>query len=159
MIHIAHERVAIIPMDDPDRTPGGLWIPDIAKERTDQGIIKYVGKNVTPDLGIGMHVLFSGYSGTLMSLEGEGRLIIIHQDFIIAELPDPPSTDVPGLYFKGTDGEFYMANYELGMEFMARALHDAPWFRRVGVNKHRPGKVEQDKAFDLRGSWSENSDG
>ena len=158
MIRIAHDRVAIIPMDDPDITPGGIIIPDIAKERTDQGIIKYVGKNVTA-LGIGMHVLFSGYSGTLVNLEGEGRLIIIHQDFIIADLPDPPTTDVPGLYFKGKDGEFYMATYELGLEFMARALHEAPWFRRVGVTKHRPSKVEQDKAFDLRGSWSENSDG
>lgn len=156
MIRIPRDKVAVIPMDDPDQTPGGLWIPEMAKERTDQGIIKYVGENVT-ELGIGMHVLFSGYSGTLLHLEGEGRLIVIHQDFIIAELPDPPQTDVPGLYFKGRDGEFYTATYELGLEFMARALHEAKWFKRVGITKHRPGKIEQDKAFSSRGNWSADS--
>lgn len=157
MIRVPRNMVAVIPMDDPDQTPGGLWIPDMAKERTDQGIIKYVGANVK-DLGIGMHVLFSGYSGTLVGLEGEGRLIFILQDFVIAELPDPPTTDVAGLYFKGRNGEYYVATYELGMEFMARALHDAPWFRRVGITKHRPAKDEQDLAFKHTGSWSDEDE-
>ena len=157
MIRVPRNQVAIIPMDDPDVTPGGIIIPEMARERTDQGIIKYVGADVK-DLGIGMQVLFSGYSGTLVHLEGEGRLIFIHQDFCLAELPDPPTTDVPGLYFKGRDGEFYVATYELGMEFMAKALHEAPWFRRVGVTKHKPGKIEQDKAFKHVGRWSKDEE-
>jgi chaperonin GroES len=154
MIHIPRNKVAIIPMDDPDVTPGGIIIPEMARERTDQGIIKYVGDNVKI-LGIGMHVLFSGYSGSLIHLEGEGRLIIIHQDFVLAELPDPPTTDVPGLYFKGRDGTFFIATYELGMELMAKALHEAPWFRRIGVTKHKPAKDEQAVSFAARGSWSD----
>jgi len=98
MIHLTSNKVAITPILDPDKTPGGLYIPDIAKERADQGIVKYIGPRVK-DIKIGDYVLFGGYDGTTVRLEGEGTFILIREPFIKCIL-DRPDTDINGLYFR-----------------------------------------------------------
>lgn len=147
MITLQRDKVGIIPIDDPEKI-GHIIIPDIAKERCDQGIVKYVGPDVK-FVEIGMYVIFSGYSGTLISISGEGRLIIMPEEFIVAEIKDIPATKIPGLYFSGygsgtreKDGEYFEASYELAMNFIAKALSEAPWWRGVGGNGKR--------AFDVR---------
>lgn len=149
MIKIPREKVAVIPMENPDKI-GHIYIPEMAQGRTQQGIIKYVGADVR-DLAIGMHVMYSPYSGTLIQLEGEGKLIIIHSDFIAAELPDEVSTDIPGLYFRGNDGQYYMANYELGMEFIARAIGESDWGRSIRFKNQERVKPEIVASGKMRG--------
>ncbi len=132
MIRIPHDKVAIIPIRDSDKI-GHIWIPDTAKERTDQGIVKYVGPDVkwcTP----GMYVTFSGYSGTLLYIADPDRpndpgetVIILKEDFIFCELSDLPPTDVPGLFFRGVDGSYFQANVEQSLELISRAINDADW--------------------------------
>lgn len=146
MIRLPRQKVALTPLYDPDTTPSGrIIIPDMAKERCDQGLVKYVGADVDEHIKVGMHVLFSGYSGTLTHIDGEGTLIIMHQDFIIAELPDPPQTEIPGLFFQGTDGQYFQATYEYAMEFIARGFKDAAWFREIQVKTPKPTLKEYDK--------------
>lgn len=146
MIKIPRGKVALTPLYDPDTTPSGrIIIPDVAKERCDQGLVKYVGADVDEYIKVGMHVLFSAYSGTLTHIAGEGTLIIMHQDFIIAELPDPPQTEIPGLFFKGADGDYFQATYEYAMEFIARGFKDAEWFRKIEVKTSKPSLADYDK--------------
>lgn len=102
MIHlIPNENIAVSPLFDKGISAGGLYIPDSAIERCDQGIVKYIGKGVPldVDLKIGDHVLFSGYTGTLLAIEGEGDLIIFNYQFAICKIDDDP-TVVNGLFFK-----------------------------------------------------------
>ena len=99
MIEIVKDRVAVTPIFDADTSKGGIIIPDIAKERCDQGIVKYVGKDVK-DIKIGQYVLFSGYTGTLVHVEGEGSVIIMPEEFIVAVLSDVENVFVSGLYYK-----------------------------------------------------------
>src|SRR5678810_1211728 len=75
MMKLVKDRVAVTPIFDADTSPGGIIIPDIAKERCDQGIVKYIGPNVK-DIKIGMYVLFSGYTGTLVHIAGEGSVTV-----------------------------------------------------------------------------------
>lgn len=89
------DKVAIIPIEDPDVRPSGLWIPDQAKQRADQGIIKYRGPNVK-HLRVGMHVLFSPYSGTKITHVEEGTLFIMPEDAVEALISeDPPMPIFP----------------------------------------------------------------
>lgn len=75
--------VAVIPVADPDQTSeGGLWIPEQAKQRIDQGIVKYTGPEVR-DVSRGDHVQFTGYSGQKASIEDEGVLYFIHESEIL----------------------------------------------------------------------------
>lgn len=149
MILIPREKVAVIPMENPDKI-GSIYIPDMAQGRTQQGIVKYVGAEVV-DIHVGDHVMYSPYSGTLIHLEGEGKLIIVHHDFITARLPDQISTDIPGLFFKGRDGTFYMANYELAMEFITRAVGETDWARSIVFKNQERLKKEDYDSGKLRG--------
>lgn len=127
MLEVVGNNVAITPIFDPDISPGGLYIPEIAKERCDQGIVKYVGPKVKW-VGIGDYVLFSGYSGTYLSVEGEGKVLIMPENYCIAKL-HPETTDVPGVYFRGVDGDYFPATYEMMMELAGEAFQNSQWFR------------------------------
>ncbi|MBA2706036.1 MAG: hypothetical protein H0U60_19535 [Blastocatellia bacterium] len=124
-------------MHDPDMI-GSIIVPDIAKERVDQGIIKYVGADVPNDFKIGMHVLFSGYSGTLINIEDEGSLIVMHHDFITAELPEPPTTRIPGLFFKSQYEDYFPATYETALALIADAFRHTDRFRNMEVKSFAP---------------------
>jgi co-chaperonin GroES (HSP10) len=102
MIRLPRGRVAVTSIPDPDISKGGIIIPNEARERDDQGFIKYLGEDCE-DFEVGEYVLFSGYTGTLVHLEDEGSLIIMHKDFIIAKIEDP-GTQVPGLYYRDKKG-------------------------------------------------------
>ena len=78
------DRIAVIPVDDPPKI-GSLWIPDQAKRRADQGVIKYRGDDVK-ELKVGDHVLFSAYSGTRITYQDEGHLIVMKETDVVAIL-------------------------------------------------------------------------
>ncbi len=80
------DRVAIMPVDDPDNY-GLIIIPDIAKKRPDQGIVYATGPNVK-ELQVGDHVLFSSYSGTKLALVDLGTLIIMPEFEVVAWIDD-----------------------------------------------------------------------
>lgn len=108
MIHVVDNRVAIVPVENPIRTralpgenslaPDGLHIPHMAQTRINQGFVKYRGPNVI-DLKIGDYVLFSGYTGTLTHIEGEGKLIVMPEDFVVAKIEMVENLPIPGVYF------------------------------------------------------------
>ena len=132
MIKILGDNVALIPIRDPDKI-GSLYIPESAKSRVDQGVVKYIGPNVK-SVRIGDYVTFSGYSGTLLDIADPEHpdhpsetLIILGEDFIYAVLDDLPSTDVPGLYFLDRDNTPFTATIEMALELISRALSEADW--------------------------------
>jgi co-chaperonin GroES (HSP10) len=130
-----------------------LYVPEQAKDRCDQGIVKYVGPLVKW-VKVGDHVLFSGYSGTLLSVSGEGRLIVLPERFIHAKV-DSPDTDIPGLYFRSADGAYFLATYEVAMELMAEAFKEAPWIPRRAF---RGSRKEHDKSSQFIFAGHEDDD-
>lgn len=122
--------------------PVGLIIPDDARERCDQGIVKYVGPKVK-DVRIGDYVIFSGYVGTLINVDDE-RLIIMPEEFCQAVL-EAPTTDIAGVYFLGHDGVYYTATYEMIFEMIGRAFKDAEWHKQIKVTAFAPKREEYDK--------------
>jgi co-chaperonin GroES (HSP10) len=150
MLRLPKNKIACVPLFDPDMTPSGLiHIPDIAKERCDQGIVKYMGPECEGDLRPGDHVLFSGYTGTLISVEGEGILIILPESFVTAVIAEPEEDfDIPGLYFKAGTDEFWTATYEIAIDLIARGVNESKWFRelnRSAMSKGKKGWVTSEK--------------
>lgn len=85
-----HDRVLVKRLEEEDKTAGGLYIPDTAKEKPIQGKVVAVGagkrdkdgKVITPEVKTGDRVLFSKYSGTDVKLEGEEHLIMREDDIL-----------------------------------------------------------------------------
>ena len=69
---------------------GGLYIPDTAKEKPQQGEIMAVGpgrvsdqgERITPDIKAGDRVLYGKYSGTEVTVDGEQYLILREGDVL-----------------------------------------------------------------------------
>lgn len=144
MISPLKRKLVITPLFDPDTTQSGLIIiPDVAKGRSDQGIIKYIGEGCKENWEVGDYVLFSGYDGTLLNIDGEGLVIILPEYRITAKIPNPDNnvTEISGLYFRGASGEYYQATYEMSMELIRDSLQDTEWYRKMNEHKLKRGWV------------------
>lgn len=113
--------VAIEPLYDKDVSPGGIIIPDSAKERCDQGLVKYIGAECSKSW-LGAHVIYSPYSGQTLQIEGEGTLILMPERELVAII-QPQEVEVDGLYFRDSDGNYNTVNYEQAMWLIATNLN------------------------------------
>jgi chaperonin GroES len=80
-------RVLILPVEGESQTPGGVLLPQTAKEKPQQGIIKAVGneEEMVTDLKVGDRVLFPKYTGTEIKFEGETYLLM-DEDSVLARI-------------------------------------------------------------------------
>ena len=83
------DRVVLKALEDTEQTKGGIFIPDTAKEKPQQGEIIAVGpgrhedgKLVPMSLKVGDKVLYGKYAGTEISHEGESFLILRESDVL-----------------------------------------------------------------------------
>jgi chaperonin GroES len=83
------DRVVVRPLEDTEAMRGGLYIPDTAKEKPQQGEIIAVGpgrfeknERVPMELKRGQKVLFGKYSGAEVTLDDEEVLIIKESDVL-----------------------------------------------------------------------------
>jgi len=86
-----HDRVIIRRIDDStEKTAGGLFIPDTAKEKPQEGEViaagegkyKEDGTRQQLDVKAGDRVLFGKYSGSEIKLDGE-EFLIMREDEIL----------------------------------------------------------------------------
>lgn len=137
MILPVRDLIYLTPIFDRKRSRGGIIVPDIAQDRCDQGIVKYVGPDVI-DLKVGDYCLFPNYTGTIMHVEDEGHIIIMPEPSITAVLEGKPQeTSVPGLYFKDEDGELWTATYEMIFTLVADACESADWYKAIRDARRR----------------------
>ena len=84
------DRVVIEPLEAEDKTPGGIVIPDTAKEKPIKGRIMAVGagkvldngKRLEPVVKKGDQVIFSKYGGTEYKVQGKEYLIMRESDIL-----------------------------------------------------------------------------
>ena len=88
-----NDRVLVKRMSEEEKTAGGLFIPDSAKEKPARGVVIAAGPGKVDDNGkrtalevkSGDKVLFGKYSGTEIKLDGEEHMIL-REDEILAIL-------------------------------------------------------------------------
>lgn len=84
------DRVVIKALEESEEMRGGLYIPDTAKEKPQQGEIVAVGpgkiseegKRLEMDVSVGNRVLYGKYSGTEVTVDGEQYLILRESDVL-----------------------------------------------------------------------------
>jgi chaperonin GroES len=84
------DRVLVRRIAAEERTPGGLIIPDTAKEKPIEGEVLAVGHGVRDETGrliplevkVGDHVLFGKWAGMEVVIDGEERLILKQSEIL-----------------------------------------------------------------------------
>ncbi len=85
MIKPLADRVLVQAQEAETKTASGLFIPDSAKEKPQQGVIIAVGngkKDEPMELKAGDKIMYGKYSGTEVSFEGKDYLIMRQSDVI-----------------------------------------------------------------------------
>lgn len=88
MIKPIADRVLIEPKEAETKTASGIFIPDTAKEKPQQGTVLAVGpgkKDEPMEVKVGDVVLYGKYSGTEVAVE-EKKYLIVKQSDILAIL-------------------------------------------------------------------------
>ncbi|MCX2725273.1 co-chaperone GroES [Roseibium salinum] len=84
------DRILVRRIEADEKTPGGIIIPDTAKEKPQEGEVVAVGPGarddsgsvMAPDVKVGDRVLFGKWSGTEVRLGGEDLLIMKEADVL-----------------------------------------------------------------------------
>lgn len=87
------DRIVVEPMEAEETTPGGIVLPDTAKEKPQRGKVLAVGPGRLMDSGkrtemsvaVGDEVIFGKYSGTDIELEGK-ELKILRESDVLAKV-------------------------------------------------------------------------
>ena len=79
------DRVLVEPSAAEERTAGGLYIPDTAKEKPQRGVVVAAGtgkKDEPVTVKVGDTVLYGKYAGTEIQIEGQDLLIMRESDIL-----------------------------------------------------------------------------
>ena len=84
------DRIVVKALEDTEQMKGGLYIPDTAKEKPQQGEVISVGpgkmtdegKRIAPEVKKGDRVLYGKYSGTEVTVADEQYLILRESDVL-----------------------------------------------------------------------------
>jgi chaperonin GroES len=87
------DRVVVRPIEADAKTPGGLVIPDTAREKSLRGKVVAVGpggrnkkgERVAIDLKPGDEILYDRYAGAKVTVEGQ-ELLILREDEILGRV-------------------------------------------------------------------------
>ncbi len=85
-----HDRVVIEPMEQEEKTAGGIIVPDTAQEKPMQGKVVAVGPGARgedgalqpPDVKKGDTILYGKYSGTEVKIDDKELLIMRESDIM-----------------------------------------------------------------------------
>jgi chaperonin GroES len=98
-----HDHIVVKRIEARDSTVGGLFIPDSAKEKPQEGKVVAVSRgkrledgSLTPlDVRVGDHILYGKYTGSEIKLAGEEYLIVREDEVLgVLEGAEKPATKV-----------------------------------------------------------------
>jgi len=84
------DRVVVKPLEEEDKTPGGIILPDTAKEKPQRGEVVAVGpgrlnekgERIAMEVKDGNVVLYGKYAGTEIKIDGQEYLILRESDIL-----------------------------------------------------------------------------
>ena len=75
------DRVFVKYSEEAEKTAGGNYIPESAKEKPQKGVIEAVGSEVK-EIKVGDIILFDKYSGSKINIDNNEYLIIKEEDIL-----------------------------------------------------------------------------
>lgn len=84
------DRVVVKPIEQEEKTKSGIYLPDTAREKPQEGEILAVGpgrigedgKRIAPDVKVGDIVIYAKYGGTDIKIDDEDLVILRESDIL-----------------------------------------------------------------------------
>ena len=75
-------HILVKPAEVQEKTSGGIYIPDTAKEKLHEAEIIAIAKDATDEVMVGDRVIYKEFGGTDIKLEGEDYILITVDDLL-----------------------------------------------------------------------------
>lgn len=75
------ERIFVSYVEETEKTAGGIYLPDTAREKPQKGKVEAIGGEVK-EVKVGDIVLFDKYSGSKVNIDGTDYLILKEEDIL-----------------------------------------------------------------------------
>jgi len=75
------DRVFVKYSEEVEKTSGGIYVPDVAKEKPQKGVVEAVGKEVK-EVKVGNTILFDKFSGSKINMDNVEYLILKEEDIL-----------------------------------------------------------------------------
>jgi len=75
-------HVLVAPLDPPDMTPGGIHLPDTAREGQKEGKVIAVADDATEEVTKGDRIAYKSFGGTEITVEGEDYVLLSSDDLL-----------------------------------------------------------------------------
>jgi chaperonin GroES len=87
------ERIVIKPIEQEEQTKGGIYLPDTAKEKPQEGEVVAVGpgritddgNRIAMEVAVGDRVIYSKYAGTEYK-DGDEEYLILRESDVLAKI-------------------------------------------------------------------------
>jgi chaperonin GroES len=84
------DRVLVKPVEKEEKTKSGIYLPDTAKEKPQEGEVIAVGpgkltddgKRIPMDLKVGDRIIYAKYGGTEIKVDDEDLIILRESDIL-----------------------------------------------------------------------------
>ncbi len=76
------DRVLVRMVEGESKTAGGIYIPQTAQEKTQEGVVLAVGDDETVNVKVKDRVIYDKYAGSTIKVEKEEQLILKVADIL-----------------------------------------------------------------------------
>ena len=75
-------HILVKPFESKEKTSGGIFLPDSAKEKLREGEIVALAEDATDEVALGDHVIYKELTGTEIEIEGKSHLLLTEDDLL-----------------------------------------------------------------------------
>ena len=75
-------RILVKPIEAEEKTSGGIYLPDTAKEKLHQGEVIAVAEDATEEVAVGDRIIYKEFSGTEVKFAEEEYILLIEDDLL-----------------------------------------------------------------------------
>lgn len=88
-----HDKIVVKRKEGEEKTPGGILLPETAKDKPIEGVVIAVGSGIRNEKGevipldvkVGDKIIFAKWGGTEIEIDGE-KLLIIKENDVLAKI-------------------------------------------------------------------------
>ena len=75
-------RILLRSLEAKDKTSGGIYLPDSAKEKRKVGEVIAVAEDATDEVAVGDRIIYKEFGGTEVKVEGEDYILLSEDDLL-----------------------------------------------------------------------------
>ncbi len=75
-------RIVVKPFEAKEKTAGGIYVPDTAKEKLQEGEVIAIAEDAIEEIAIGDRIIYKEFSGTEVKIDDEDYLLLTEDDLL-----------------------------------------------------------------------------